>query len=199
MNNLNKKRKDVYLNRLGNLFETIFCINRDCPWTKSLNLKDLLDLLNKEIDEVSYALEKKDFSNLEEEIGDVLFNIFLIPFIIINSKVDISFCNSITSVIAKMIKRHTWVNFPNRKALQSVETISDVDKLWNKNHDKIHGRINRLKRDKKLLIEKISRLEFKKDEVSKKIKSSTFRLYQIKESLKEVELKKDNGYKYIFI
>ena len=154
MNNLNKKRKDVYLNRLGNLFETIFCINRDCPWTKSLNLKDLLDLLNKEIDEVSYALEKKDFSNLEEEIGDVLFNIFLIPFIIINSKVDISFCNSITSVIAKMIKRHTWVNFPNRKALQSVETISDVDKLWNKNHDKIHGRINRLKRDKKLLIEK---------------------------------------------
>ena len=188
------------MNRLGNLFETIFCINRDCPWTKSLNLKDLLDLLNKEIDEVSYALEKKDFSNLEEEIGDVLFNIFLIPFIIINSKVDISFCNSITSVIAKMIKRHTWVNFPNRKALQSVETISDVDKLWNKNHDKIHGRINRLKRDKKLLIEKISRLEFKKDEVSKKIKSSTFRLYQIKESLKEVELKKkDNGYKYIFI
>ena len=190
MSDLNKKNKDIYMNRLGNLFETIFYINRDCPWTKSLNLKDLLDLLNKEIDEVSYALEKNDVNNLEEEIGDVLFNIFLIPFIIINSKVNISFSNSITSVIDKMIKRHTWVDFPNRKALESVETISDVDKLWNENHDKIHGRINRLKRDKKLLTEKIQKLEFKKNEIKNKIKSSTFRLYQIKESLKEVKFKK---------
>ena len=132
MSDLNKKNKDIYLNRLGNLFETIFCINRDCPWTKSLNLKDLLDLLNKEIDEVSYALEKKDVSNLEEEIGDVLFNIFLIPFIIINSKVNISFSNSITFVIEKMIKRHTWVNFPHRKALETQSQYQGIEEHYNK-------------------------------------------------------------------
>jgi XTP/dITP diphosphohydrolase len=184
------KNKDIYLSYLGNLFEIIFHINRDCPWTKSLNLIDLLDLLYKEIDEVSYALEKKDSTNLEEEIGDVLFNIFLIPFIIINCNMNISFCNSINLVISKMIKRHTWVNFPGKKAIQKVETISDVDKLWNQNHDKIHGKVNRLRRDKILLIDKINKLEFKRNEVSKKIDSSKIRLYQIKESLKEIELRK---------
>jgi tetrapyrrole methylase family protein/MazG family protein len=46
-----------------------------CPWDRAQTHESLLKYLKEETQEVVEAVEKKDFENLEEELGDILLQV----------------------------------------------------------------------------------------------------------------------------
>lgn len=48
-----------------------------CAWKKQLNLHNLPPYSKEEFEELMQAVEKEDWENLKEELGDVLFHILL--------------------------------------------------------------------------------------------------------------------------
>jgi len=51
---------------------------RGCAWDRKQTLSDFIKHLPEEAGEVREALEREDFENLKEELGDLLYNIFFI-------------------------------------------------------------------------------------------------------------------------
>ena len=53
--------------------------NKDkCPWVKELTLDRQKKELESEVKEVIEAIDKKDYDNLKEELGDVLWDTLLL-------------------------------------------------------------------------------------------------------------------------
>ncbi|MCX5782227.1 MAG: nucleoside triphosphate pyrophosphohydrolase, partial [Elusimicrobia bacterium] len=48
---------------------------KGCPWDKHQNHKSLIKYLFSEAKEVKSAINKKDWKNLEEELGDILLQV----------------------------------------------------------------------------------------------------------------------------
>ena len=98
-----------------------------CPWDREQSIESMVPRLLEEAKEVEEALEKKDWDNLEEELGDVLFNIVMISQIASEEKkFDIG--GVMEKIAAKLVSRHTWV-FGNDKAATAEEALA----LWMKN------------------------------------------------------------------
>jgi uncharacterized protein (TIGR00730 family) len=182
MLHIEKKQKiDNFGNEMNKLKDVISYTNIDCPWTKNLKLKDVLHFLDGELDEAFNAISNNDYKNLEEEIGDIFWNILLVQFVCSNLKIPFSLERSINNVINKMKKRYTWVNFPDQQSKQIAVTVEDVERIWNKNHDDKHGKFERLIRDKEFLEKKIEKLINKVKITNEKKNKAEIRLYQIKE------------------
>jgi uncharacterized protein YabN with tetrapyrrole methylase and pyrophosphatase domain len=49
-----------------------------CPWVRELTLDSQKSELESEVKEVVEAIEKKDYENLKEELGDVLWDALLL-------------------------------------------------------------------------------------------------------------------------
>lgn len=98
-----------------------------CPWDQSKTLPDLQKDFMEEAEEVRQALEKKDWPNLKEELGDIMFNIILMA-LIAEEKGLFTMKELLDDIQAKLVSRHTWV-FGNDKAFTPEEAIA----LWNKN------------------------------------------------------------------
>ena len=49
-----------------------------CPWDRKQSIASMAPKILEEGQEVMEAVEKEDWENLEEELGDVLFNIVMI-------------------------------------------------------------------------------------------------------------------------
>ncbi|MDZ4216727.1 MAG: MazG nucleotide pyrophosphohydrolase domain-containing protein, partial [Candidatus Gracilibacteria bacterium] len=64
------------MNKLLALAKTLRGKN-GCPWDKSITLADIPKNLIEESEEIREAIEKEDWENLKEEIGDLLFNLCL--------------------------------------------------------------------------------------------------------------------------
>src|SRR3989304_3830914 len=104
--------------------------DKGCPWDKERVLADFPPMLIGESEEIKEAIEKKDWNNLKEEIGDVLFNLCLLITIaeeqkLFKAKDLIDHCSD------KIIARHTWV-FGSDKARTAEEALE----LWKKNKEK---------------------------------------------------------------
>lgn len=98
-----------------------------CPWDREQTIESMVPCLTKEAQEVVEAVEKKDWENLEEELGDVLINIIMISGIAAEEgKFDIG--SVMEKVAEKLISRHTWV-FGGDKAATTEEALA----LWMKN------------------------------------------------------------------
>lgn len=82
-----------------------------------------------EADEVKQALEKKDYMNLREELGDILFNIVLMG-VIAEEEGRFTLKEIFDEVKEKIISRHTWV-FGEDKG--RVNTAEEAIKKWKKN------------------------------------------------------------------
>lgn len=98
-----------------------------CPWDKERVMADFPPLLIEESEEISEAIEKEDWENLKEEIGDVLFNLCLLMQIA-EEEGHFSAKDVIKASSDKIISRHTWV-FGKDKA----ETAEEALKLWKQN------------------------------------------------------------------
>ncbi len=101
-----------------------------CPWDKKQTLGKYPDRLLEESEEIREAIEKKDWENLKEEIGDVLFNLVMMMEIA-EEKGYFTADEVLKSCHDKIINRHTWV-FGEDKANTPEEALA----LWKKNKAK---------------------------------------------------------------
>jgi uncharacterized protein YabN with tetrapyrrole methylase and pyrophosphatase domain len=103
-----------------------------CPWDREQTVLSLAKSLEEEADEVLAAIRKRDDSSLEEELGDLLFNIIMITQIASEEK-KFKMSGVLKKIEKKIISRHTWVFGPDAK---KIKTAADALKLWKKNKQK---------------------------------------------------------------
>ena len=115
---------------ISQLLELARTLRKKCPWDKKLKMADIPKLLIEESEEIREAIEKKDWKNLKEEIGDVLFNLCLLM-TIAEEKKHFKAKDVLISCHDKIVERHTWV-FGKDKA----KTAEEVLKLWKQNKRK---------------------------------------------------------------
>lgn len=97
-----------------------------CPWDKKQTHKTLMKYLFEESNEYNQAVEKEDYNNMKEELGDVLLQvIFHAQIAKENNKFDIY--DVLDTINEKMIRRHPHV-FGNSKAT----TEEEIRKEWEK-------------------------------------------------------------------
>ncbi|WP_129409732.1 MazG nucleotide pyrophosphohydrolase domain-containing protein [Marinitoga lauensis] len=94
-----------------------------CPWVKSINLNIMINEASSEIKEIEEALNKNDLDNLEEEIGDLIYDAFLI-LKIAERDYNISSHKAIKRVVSKISNRKPWL-FWNKKISRE-----EASKIW---------------------------------------------------------------------
>lgn len=103
---------------------------KGCPWDRKQTIQSMLEHFMEESDEVKQAIQKKDFPNLREELGDVLFQIIMIAQIAKEEDL-FNFTDVINDIDHKIRSRHTWV-FGEDKASTPEEALE----LWKRNKSK---------------------------------------------------------------
>ncbi len=101
-----------------------------CPWDKKQTIATLMPLLQDELEELKEGINKKDYLNIAEEIGGILFNLILMAQILSEEKKS-SMPTILQAIKQKIISRHTWV-FGKDKAKTADEAIA----IWKKNKQK---------------------------------------------------------------
>ncbi len=104
-----------------------------CPWDRKQTIRSLTPKLEEETGEVLTAVRKHDYDNLEEELGDLLFNIVLLTQIASESG-KFRMSGVLRKVEQKIIARHTWV-FGSDK--HKVKNAADALALWQENKIKL--------------------------------------------------------------
>lgn len=99
-----------------------------CPWDRRQTHSTLLKYLREESAEVSSAVRRRDWTNLREELGDVLLQV------VFHSELArragrFSLADVIRTVNAKMVRRHPHVFRPGSKKLS---TSAQVLREWAK-------------------------------------------------------------------
>ncbi|KLO21489.1 nucleotide pyrophosphohydrolase [Marinitoga sp. 1197] len=79
-----------------------------CPWVKSINLNTMINEASSEIKEIEEALLSEDIDNLEEELGDLIYDAFLI-LKIAERDYNISSDKVIKRVVNKISNRKPWL------------------------------------------------------------------------------------------
>jgi MazG family protein len=97
-----------------------------CPWDREQTHKSLLKYLKEESREVEQAVKRKDFNNLQEELGDVLLQVlFHAQMAAEAGRFSI---HDVTDTLArKLVRRHPHVFGPGKK---EKLTADDVRKRW---------------------------------------------------------------------
>lgn len=98
-----------------------------CPWDRSLKIGDMAENIEKESQEVLEAFKNSDYKNLQEELGDILFNIVLTAQIAEEMK-KFTMEDVVRDIDKKIRSRHTWV-FGKDKAKTPEEALA----MWRKN------------------------------------------------------------------
>lgn len=101
-------------------------LRKDCPWDKEQDFDSLKKTVIEEANEVVEAIEKKDYDNLKEELGDLLHNILFIANIA-EEKNLFAIKDVIEDIHSKLIRRHPHI-FGNEKA----STPEEAAKIWKK-------------------------------------------------------------------
>ena len=98
-----------------------------CPWDKKQTHQTLMKYLFEESNEYNEAVQKQDYDNMKEELGDVLLQIvFHAQIAKENKKFDIY--DVLDSINEKMIRRHPHV-FGNSKAKTEEEIRVEWEKI----------------------------------------------------------------------
>jgi len=96
-----------------------------CPHDKDATYESIMDYVNEEIEELKQAVSKKDFKNMKEEIGDLIFN-FIMLANIAEEEEKFNLKDVLDKVKKKIIERHEYVFGNNRKV-----TKEEAWKLYN--------------------------------------------------------------------
>lgn len=127
---VNMARKGARLAASGSLgsLETIMKILLSpggCPWDRKQTHSTLIKYLREESGEVAAAVRKKDWKNLEEELGDVLLQV-VFHAALAQRDGRFNLADVIRGINAKMVRRHPHV-FGGSAAL---ETPAQVLRKW---------------------------------------------------------------------
>lgn len=99
---------------------------KGCPWDRKQDNKSLLKYLFEESKEVRSAVEKKDWKNFEEELGDILLQV-IFHAQIAKEKGLFDMDDIISTLTKKLIRRHPHV-FGGKK----LKTAEQVYIQWKK-------------------------------------------------------------------
>lgn len=97
---------------------------KGCPWDKRQTFSSLKEHLLSELDELLTAIDRQDFENVCEELGDLLYLILLLSEIGSRNS-HFSIDDVMTGINAKLIRRHPHV-------FETFTELSDEDlrKQW---------------------------------------------------------------------
>ncbi|GAB6188945.1 MazG nucleotide pyrophosphohydrolase domain-containing protein [Marinitoga arctica] len=93
-----------------------------CPWVKSINTKIMLNEASSEIKEIEEALSKNDIDNLEEEIGDLIYDSLLL-LKIAERDYKISSDKVIKRVVSKISNRKPWLFWEKNTSYEEAAKI----------------------------------------------------------------------------
>ncbi len=102
-----------------------------CPWDRAQTLKSLRPFVLEETYEVLDALDRGDLMELEEELGDLIFQVVFLCQISAESKA-FTIDNAIEAIIKKLVRRHPHVFGPDSSSppVTTVVTSSEVRGQW---------------------------------------------------------------------
>lgn len=100
--------------------------NKACPWEKEQTFESRTKELLLEAEEVKEAVEKKDYENLKEEVGDVIWD--SIALIVIAEEKGLFTAQDVfKNLNSKITRRKPWV-FGDVKVNTKEEAVAE----WNK-------------------------------------------------------------------
>lgn len=97
-----------------------------CLWDKKQTYDSLIPNLKEELDEVINAIQKGDFNNFKEELGDLLYQVIFYSQIA-SEDGEFNISDVVESIKNKIVRRHPHV-FGNKK----VSGIKDILENWEK-------------------------------------------------------------------
>ena len=106
------------------LVNTMTKLRKECPWDQKQTFQSLRKYILEEAYEVVETIDKENWKNLEEELGDLLLQI-IFQSVIGEESGDFSLESVIDTLNNKMVERHPHV-FGSKK----VESAEDVEKNW---------------------------------------------------------------------
>lgn len=113
-----------------------------CPWDKDQTPLSLRRNLIEEVFEVSDALSNQDLPHVKEELGDVLFNVFLMAALYEQNK-EFTLEEIMNEISEKLVRRHPHV-FKESEGLSemktSVKDSKSVLNQWDRIKENIEGR-----------------------------------------------------------
>ena len=126
MENRQVKHTHSSLNSLSELVQKLRGEN-GCPWDRKQTPRTVIVYLIEEVYELAEAIEGEDPQHIREELGDVLFHVFLIARMF-EEQDSFDIQQTAGAVIEKMVRRHPHV-FGNRKIKNSEEVIKNWHKI----------------------------------------------------------------------
>jgi len=111
---------------------SIMNILRDqCPWDKKQTFETLRQLTIEEVYELTESITNKNYTELKEELGDVLLHIIFYSKIA-EEQQHFTLAEVIDTISKKLIKRHPHIygGDENNGVLVSVNNDEDVKKNW---------------------------------------------------------------------
>ena len=121
-------------NKVSNLLEIMNELREKCPWDRKQTLDSLKRLTIEETFELIEAIEKKDFDNIKEELGDLFLHIVFYSKISSENKY-FDFYDVIDFLIKKIIDRHPHVYADNEEISEEQVKIN-WEKIKLKNNKK---------------------------------------------------------------
>ena len=104
--------------------DSLLLKRKKCPWLKSRTIEEQLGEVESELEELRQAVENKDWENLKEEFGDILWDLFSIG-VIAEEKGLFKISEALDDVHAKIKRRSPWV-FGN----ETVSSKEEAVKRW---------------------------------------------------------------------
>lgn len=95
-----------------------------CPWVKAQTLESLKEEPVKEAIELREAIEEGNHKHIQEEMGDVIYDILLLA-AVANRDGIVNIKEVLQSVFEKMKNRQPWLYED-----MDVNTAEDAEKLW---------------------------------------------------------------------
>lgn len=129
-------KKDKY--NFKDLLKIMEKIRKKCPWDKKQTNESILRYLKEETQEFIKEVKKKNYKGMNEELGDILWQV-VFHSQILKEKNVFTIDDVIDNLCRKMIRRHPHV-FGNKKINNENEVIESWEEI--KKKEKSHIRNN---------------------------------------------------------
>ena len=191
-----KKNKNSEFSNFGDLVEIVKKLRSPdgCDWDKAQTRNSLIPYFIEEVYELIESIDKKDSTNIREELGDVLLHV-IFQSQIASEKSDFDINDVINDINEKLIDRHPHVF--EKSVLLNDKTSNE---LWEEQKYKKKGRQSRLDGIPKILPSIISsqRIQDKASSLGFDFEDIGQVWGKLNEEIAEVKLaKKENNFKKI--
>tara|TARA_B110000438_G_C15695457_1_gene598740 strand:+ start:214 stop:969 length:756 start_codon:yes stop_codon:yes gene_type:complete len=176
------------INKLLKVMEKLRNPQNGCPWDKKQTLESIIPHTIEEVYEVAEEIYAKNYHNLCEELGDLLFQVIFLSQLA-KEKNKFDFNDVVNSITRKMTLRHPHI-FGNKK----FKNTKDFDEWWEKSKNKKDvGLLKDIPRSYPPLL-KANKIQKKVAKVGFEYKNSIEAIDKIIEEAKELkkEIKKKN-------